>query len=163
MSRYRLKRNKIIDYWLSIPRLCWVIDVDDVRDLWKDYPGFQEIFANLLNDDDYDRAIIRAILDFNEQPPSCMFNPASWPLIYTPLLLKKSLLEVLRVIEKLHASNYFSGVSGGVNAPVHERWQAMAPIVQQLAAEVRERQQQIKTEMNYMDAFGGLDDYNAFI
>lgn len=157
MSILRDGHKKLIERFLSIPREKWVVDSEDLRNLSKDFADLQEFFGDLLSDEDYERCICWAVLDFNGALPQTMFSPANFPDAF--LLLKKALVESLNILEIYHAKNYFTGASGGVQVPIHERFQALQPIRERLTLENKERQAALKSQINAVQAFGGTDQY----
>ena len=147
------------DDMLRIPRNVWTVTSSELRDMWKDYPEFQEIFPDLLSNLDYDKAIVRAVEDFNDQPPETDLAPHSFP--HKGLLRKKAFCEVLRTVILYHANNYFTGQSGGIQIPVHERFQALQPMLAALLAEVKELEMRIKRKINTLNGFGTTNHYQA--
>lgn len=147
------------DTFLSIPRDSWVIRADHLRHLWKDYPGFNEIFPDLLSNLDYDKCIVRAVVDFNDNLPETRFTPATFP--QKSLLLKKAFAEVLSLVILYHAQNYFTGASAGVQIPVHERFQALQPMLQMVQQQAKELEVRLKRKINILNAFGFTDHVSS--
>jgi len=150
-------RSNVIDQLLSSPRNQWMVAIEDIKDLYKDYPDLQDFFIGLISDEDYERCLAKACMDFNFALPQTQYNLVMFPDPY--LLMKKAFYEVLCVLEAYHASNYFTGSSGGVNVPIHERFQALAPLKAQLKQDNDERQKNLKIQLNYLSAFGGTDQF----
>lgn len=154
------KAVSTVEKILRVPRADWIVKADDIRDLWKDYPEFQEIFPDLISNLDYDKAIARAIVDFNAIPPMTIFSPSFFPDEW--LLLNKSFIEVLETILYYHANNHFSGTSAGVQIPVHEQFQALIPLKDRLQMKVEKREERLKRNINIQNGFGGTSHYEAW-
>jgi hypothetical protein len=147
--------------YLKIPRDKWVIRSKDVKEYWKDFPEFQLVFPDLFSNLEYDKAICRAVVEFNEQPPETGFSPVnfSWP----NLLLKLSYSEVLRVIIHFHAANYFTSESGGTSVITHERVDKLQQIRDKLKQlEIDPHVNRIKTIINDNNAYGGARNHLGY-
>lgn len=132
----------------------WPIDTDDIRLEWKDTNDLHEIFSGIVTDDEYKRCMIKALLSFNEALPTTAFTPLDFP--FPHLWIKKAFVEVMDEVIMYHTANYFSGSSGGVQVPVHERVQMLIPERDRRKAEVDKKQAEIKTDLNYQMAYGGI-------
>jgi hypothetical protein len=145
----------------------WAIDVDDVRDEWLDFfvddvfspiPGEQqrplhEIFGGLITDEEYQKCMIKALMDFNQAVVSTSYSPVNfpWPLLW----IKKSFVQVLSQVVAFHAANAFATSSGGVSVDLHaQRMQTLSAIRATIAAETKETQDKIKIDINNDMAYG---------
>lgn len=152
----------------SCPYENWRIDVNDVREEWLDLSiqdafsteldgstrDLHEIFGNLLTDEEYQKAMIKEIMSFNEANPSTNFTPVDFP--WPDLWIKKSLARVLDIVCRYHAANIFNSVSGGTQVPIHERVQALSAERDRLRQETERKQLEIKTSINYDSVYGDI-------
>lgn len=147
--------NKVFsDYTLYCPVDSWRIDDDDVRMEWRDAEGLHEIFSDLNKPEDYNRCIIKACMDFNEQEPADGYTPADFP--WPHLLIKMAFLEVLDEMIAYHAANSFAAASGGTNTSIHDRLAVLQNIRDRRAPELEKKRLQIKISGNYEDGYGGI-------
>ncbi len=146
--------NIIKDIADRAPYELWPIDVDDVRQEWKDTDDLHEIFSGLTTDEDYQRCMLKAILDFNEALPTTEYSPVGFP--FPHLWIKKAFVEVMDELIMYHTANQFSGSSGGVQVPVHERVQMLIPERDRRKQWCEAKQREIKTDLNYQAAWGGI-------
>jgi hypothetical protein len=150
---------------LLMPRSSWKVQGLQVRKLWKDIVigdvQMSEIFPELFTNLDYDTAIATAIVNFNDTPPSyTKYSPADFPDEY--YLLWASFVEILRIAEAYHANNYFTGSSGGTSIAVHERFDAIRPLLGRLESEMMDRRMRLKRRENILAAFGNTNHYAAW-
>lgn len=147
---------------LGMPRTKWVISDEELRDMWLDFPESQELFENLLEENDplaYDKCIARALIWFNDALPQTAFSPINFP--DTGLFLNMSFVEVLKVAERYHASNFTTASSGGTSTPINERYIALGQIRRELQAECKTRMDELKAHINYEEAWGGFSNMGA--
>lgn len=153
------------DQLMRIPRASWKVRGSHIRSLWKDRiekgVNLTEIFPDLFTNEDYDLAIVDAIIDFNDSPPPTIkFDPTNFPDEY--YLLQQGFSNILKVAIAYHANNYFTGSGGGVQVPVHERFQTLQPIAAQIDAEMDRRKVQLKRRLHILEAFGSTNHYEAW-
>jgi hypothetical protein len=98
--------------------------------------------------------MLKALMNFNYSLPQTDYLPSGFPDPY--LWIKLSFVEVLDAMIMYHAANYFSGSSGGVNVPVHERVQILQGERNIRKQEAAERQRQLKTFLNMESAYGSI-------
>lgn len=150
--------NNIIRAHLKIPQNSWLYSVDDIRDLWLDYSDLQEIFGNIIEQKDpegYAKCMARAVIRFNSKLPRSSFNLASFP---NPDLLRTlCFIEVLRVVEAYHTANFTTASSGGTVTPLHERFQALKALRQELEMDVKPIIQEEKQYMANDEVWGAYD------
>jgi hypothetical protein len=152
--------NNVRDNMLNaIPSDKWQIDVDDIKMEWKDITdengtSLHEIFAAVTRDEDYERCMMKALLQFNMALPQTGFGPGNHPDPY--LWIKQSFLEVLDEMIMYHSANYFSGSSGGVSTPVHERVQILQGERSTRKQVSDQRQRELKTHLNMEMAYGNI-------
>lgn len=146
--------NAIKDLEDTVPYELWPIDIDDIKQEWKDVNDLHEIFSGIVTDDDYKRCMLKALMEFNEALPTTSFSPRDLP--YPHLWIKKSFLEVMDELIMYHTANQFSGSSGGVQVPVHERVQMLIAERDRRKAWVDQKQAAIKVDINYQMAWGGI-------
>ena len=155
----RAKGPNAIRKILDIPRQHWLISSEDLRDMWLDFPEIQELFENLIEQIDpegYDKCIARFVLWFNGKLPRTAFHPAWFP--DEGLLLNGSFVEVLKVAERYHAANFSSASGGGTSTPMNERYGPLGTFRRELEAQVEQRMQEIKTDINNESFYGGISD-----
>lgn len=147
--------DKYLEKLLRIPRDQWRVNAEDVRKLWMDFPEFQEIFryTKVMSDYDYDVCIARAVLDYNEHPPMEYYTPKNF--IDRELLIKMAQNKVLEIYIGYHSSNTFTGTSGGLSVPVHERADHLRNIYDRNTQMVIEpRLTRLKDLANQSNAYG---------
>jgi hypothetical protein len=155
----KTSRNTAMDGMLSITRDQWTLTSLQVKEFWKDFRGFQKVFPDLLTNLEYDKAICRAVLDYNIREPENHFTPASFPRNWYTLLLEMSWIQVLKVIINFHAANYFTGSSGGTNVITHERVDKLEAILQRYIQTTEPIINRKKTWKNEDSAYGGTSNH----
>lgn len=150
--------NSKVQQFLRTPRNKWRLSETDLRDALLDYPEFQEIFLNRVPKNGYAKAICWAIIGHNSMFPYEAWTPENF---FDPFLLRiLAQIEILDIRRKHHALNYFTGSSGGMQVPIHEQWQQLAPLVQELKIEAKQIQIPHKRRLNNHSAFGKVPVLN---
>lgn len=137
----------------------WVINSEEVRNMWLDYPEYQKIFADILTEEMYLECIISALFDINSDEPVTSYTPVDFPFVKARLWIKFSFMEVLSRIVRYHSSNQFSGASGGVGVPLHERRKYLQEMIDIVKPGADRELYEWKTRLNLIDGFGGIDEY----
>lgn len=130
-----------------------VIHVSDVRDQLRDYEGFNEVVRKEAEDDEYAKAIIKVLADFNALPPYMSnYGPENFP--DRGLLMDWSAAQILKSVYIWHARNQWSATDAGLQIPLHEQWQGLQAIGRELMADARDRAKNLKTMLNIKRGFG---------
>jgi hypothetical protein len=150
---------------LKIPRAKWKVQGIQIRKLWKDivFKGVElsEQFPDLFTNLDYDTAIATTVVNFNDTPPAYnKYSPVNFPDEY--YLLWSGFVEILRIAEAYHANNYFTGSSGGTAIAIHERFDAIRPLLLRLEGEMMDRRMRLKRRDSMIAAFGSTNHYQAW-
>ncbi len=154
--------KNLIQRHLAVPREHWIISSEDLRDMWLDFPETQELFEDLLEENDplaYDKCIARALIWMNGKQPKTYFNAANFP--DEGLLIDRSFVEVLKVAERYHAANFSTGSAGGTSTPINERYVSLGGLRRELEANCEARLRELKIFINNEGFYGTIDDYGA--
>lgn len=131
------------------------VTVADVRRNIRDLPRFNEIVRQELSDDEIADAIMDAIAEFNAAPP--MFTQEGVHNFPSRKLLQD--MAVVECMERLilwHARNQFSAEDSGVQVPIHEQWQPIKIIADQMEAKCQQAMKELKTMLNLRNGWGGM-------
>lgn len=130
------------------------VSVDMVRGKLRDFPKYNELVHQELEEHEYVEAIMRGMNDFNLLPPFVSsYTAYDFPDHY--MLLDAAVYECLMMLSIWHARNQFSATDAGLQVPIHEQWQPLLQIATMLRARVDERMAKLKTQLNIANGFGG--------
>lgn len=152
------KNTNSIQRMLQVPEATWLISTDDIRDMWLDYSDLQEVFGNIIEEKDpegYAKCVARPIIRFNGRLPQTNFNAANFP--DDGLLLDLAFEEVLKTVEAYHTANFISVSGGGVNTPLHERFQAIKMLRQELTQSNEQRVKEWKVYISNQQTWGSFN------
>ena len=130
------------------------VHVPMLRARLRDLPKFNEIIAQDLTDQEYLENILRAMNDFNLRPPF-ISNYAAYDFPDRYMLLDAAVYESLQQLYMWHARNQFSASDAGLEVPIHEQWQPLMQIAENMRAKLDLRMDRLKTQINIAQALGG--------
>lgn len=131
-----------------------VVTVKMVRDRLRDYPKYNELIEQDLTDEEYVENILRGINDFNMLSPFISsYSAYDFPDRY--MILDAAVYESLQQLYLWHARNQFSATDAGLQVPIHEQWQPLMQIAENLRAKLDARMSKLKTQINIAQAMGG--------
>jgi hypothetical protein len=129
------------------------VNVPMLRRRLRDYAQFNEIFEQVMTDDELADAIVDSIADFNALPPFMGdYDERTFP--DRKLLLDTATCEALQRLVLWHAQNQFSASDAGLQIPIHEQWQGLMQIEQMLRARSEQRAARLKAQLNVQRAWG---------
>ena len=71
------------------------------------------------------------------------------------MLLDAAVYESLQQLYMWHARNQFSASDAGLEVPIHEQWQPLMQIAENMRAKLDLRMDRLKTQINIAQALGG--------
>ena len=129
------------------------VNVPMLRRRLRDYAQFNELFEQIVTDDELADCIIDSIADFNGLSPFFgTYDARDFP--DRKLLLDTSTCEALQRLVFWHAQNQFSANDAGLQIPIHEQWQGLMQIEQMLRARTEQRAARLKAQLNVQRAWG---------
>jgi hypothetical protein len=129
------------------------VNVPMLRRRLRDYAQFNELFEQIVTDDELADCIIDSIADFNGLSPFFgTYDARDFP--DRKLLLDTATCEALQRLVFWHAQNQFSASDAGLQIPIHEQWQGLMQIEQMLRARTEQRAARLKAQLNVQRAWG---------